>query len=35
MAVAERGENFANSVASFLTEQGYRNRTDIVKPYGR
>ena len=35
MAVAEKGENFANSVASFLTGQGYRNRTDIVKPYGR
>lgn len=35
MAVAERDENFANSVATFLTGQGYRNRTDIVKPYGR
>lgn len=35
MAMAERDENFANSVASFLTGQGYRNRTDIVKPYGR
>lgn len=35
MAVAERDKNFANNVASYLTGQGYRNRTDIVKPYGR
>ena len=35
MAVAERDENFANSVASFLTGQGYKDRNSIVKPYGR
>ena len=35
MAVAEKGENFANNVASFLTRQGYKDRNSIVKPYGR
>ena len=35
MAVAEKGENFANNVASFLTGQGYKDRNSIVKPYGR
>jgi hypothetical protein len=35
MAINERDENFANNVAAYLSSQGYRNRTDIVKPHGR
>ena len=34
MAVAERGPEFANSVASHLEGRGYQ-RDQIVKPYGR
>lgn len=35
MAVAEKGDNFANSMAAYLTSQGYLTREQIVKPTGR
>lgn len=34
MAVAEKGDNFANSMAAYLERQGY-DRNEIVKPTGR